>query len=75
MQVKECPKDQAVVDRIIDRLEEVGAMELCIKECNDMVQSAWDRLDALLPSSLPKVFLHLTGLYVVKKSFTTAFRC
>jgi hypothetical protein len=40
-----------------------------------MVQSAWDRLDALLPSSLPKVFLHLTGLYVVKKSFTTAFRC
>jgi hypothetical protein len=46
--VKSRPKDQAVVDKCIAKLEACDAIEACIVESREMVDKAWDAMDKVL---------------------------
>ena len=63
------PRDQRVIDRVIDRLEEVGAIEACAREAEELVEAAWARVDPLLEDSIVKLMLRAFGGYVLERHY------
>ncbi len=64
-----CPQDQAVVDEVIERLEEVGAIDDCVEMAEGMVEDAWKALDQLVDDSLSKVMLRAFGWYILNRHY------
>jgi geranylgeranyl pyrophosphate synthase/predicted secreted hydrolase len=63
------PQDMQVVGKVIDKLESVGAIEACAQEARDLVESAWNRLDPLVPDTQYKVMFRAFGWYVLERHY------
>jgi geranylgeranyl pyrophosphate synthase/predicted secreted hydrolase len=63
------PQDPQVVAKVIDKLESVGAIEECVREARDLVESAWQRLDPLVPDTQYKVMFRAFGWYVLERHY------
>lgn len=63
------PKDPAVIARVIDRLENTGAVQACADEARALVESAWQAAEPLLADSIPKVMLRAFGWYVLERHY------
>jgi geranylgeranyl pyrophosphate synthase len=66
--VKSKPQDQAVVDKCIEELERVGAIEMCVVDSIQLVDDAWERLDAVIPESFAMLMLRAFGWYVTSSA-------
>ena len=64
-----CPQDQAVVNDVIARLEEIGAIDDCVEQAEGLVEDAWRQLDPLVDDSLSKVMLRAFGWYVLQRHY------
>jgi hypothetical protein len=49
--------------------EKCGAIEACVEESADMVESAWQRLDKVIPDSFYKMLLRSFGWYVLQRHY------
>jgi len=67
--VRSKPQDQRVIDELIDRLEDLGAIEACSKEAHDLVEAAWQRVQPLLEDSIVKLMLRAFGGYVLERHY------
>jgi geranylgeranyl pyrophosphate synthase/predicted secreted hydrolase len=63
------PKDMQVVGKVIDKLESVGAIESCAEEARSLVETAWARLDPLVPDTQYKVMFRAFGWYVLERHY------
>jgi geranylgeranyl pyrophosphate synthase/predicted secreted hydrolase len=63
------PKDGAVVEAVIDRLEGCGAIQACVDQASDLVESSWTKAQPLLEDSLAKVMLRAFGWYVLERHY------
>jgi geranylgeranyl pyrophosphate synthase/predicted secreted hydrolase len=63
------PQDMQVVGKVIDKLESVGAIESCAHEARELVESAWTRLDPLIPDTQYKVMFRAFGWYVLERHY------
>ena len=63
------PTDQEVVDACIELIESAGALDRCVEEANELVESAWHRFDPLVEDSLPKIILRAFGWYVLERHY------
>jgi len=63
------PENQTIVDQLIDKFEEVGAIEACVVEAKEMVDTAWTGLHCCIPSSFYKALLRAFGLYVLDRHY------
>ena len=63
------PSDPEVVAKVIDKLESVGAIETCVREARELVESAWTRLDPLVPDTQYKVMFRAFGWYVLERHY------
>jgi geranylgeranyl pyrophosphate synthase/predicted secreted hydrolase len=63
------PADQAIIAGVIKQLEDCGALDSCVCQANELVESAWQRLDPLLRDSRVKVILRAFGWYVLERSY------
>jgi geranylgeranyl pyrophosphate synthase len=63
------PQDMQVVTKVIDKLESVGAIESCVTEARELVESAWTRLDPLVPDTQYKVMFRAFGWYVLERHY------
>lgn len=61
--------EQALVDRVIDLIESSGAMQKSLDHANDMIESAWAALDAVVPDSFYKINLRAFGYYVLHRHY------
>ena len=65
--IKSKPQDRETVERIIQQLEDCGALDACQKQADDLVEDAWRDLDGKVPDSFAKMMLRSFGWFVVKR--------
>ncbi len=61
--------DQGLVEAVIAKLEECGAIQACEDQSREMIESAWQALDPLVEPSMPKVMLRAFGWYVLERHY------
>lgn len=67
--LRSAPQDQAVIEAVIARLEEVGAIEACAIEARERLETAWELVQPLLEDSIVKVMLRAFGYYVLERHY------
>lgn len=63
------PCDPAVVAGAIARIEQCGALDACMIQAHELIESAWRRLDPLIDESQSKVMLRAFGWYVLDRHY------
>lgn len=63
------PSDPSIVEDVIQQLESCGAVEACKQQAEEMVEAAWQQLDALLPDSDVKIRLRAFSWYVLERHY------
>jgi geranylgeranyl pyrophosphate synthase/predicted secreted hydrolase len=63
------PQDQAIVGECIAAIEACGALDACVQQANELVESAWQRFDPLVEDSFPKLVLRAFGWYVLERHY------
>lgn len=62
-------EDPAVIGELIAQIEGSGALQKCVEDANELVESAWLKVDPLLEDSLPKLLLRSFGWYVLERHY------
>jgi len=65
--IKSKPQDQKVVDKVIQDLEDCGAIEACVEHANRLVEDSWAAMDPIVPDSFSKMMLRSFGWFVVRR--------
>lgn len=63
------PTDPAVIGGLIAQLEACGAVDACVMQAEALIESAWARLDPLVPPSFSKVMLRAFSWYVLERVY------
>ncbi|WP_282417440.1 polyprenyl synthetase family protein [Polyangium sp. 15x6] len=67
--LRDKPDDDAVVEDLIARIERTGALDACVREARDLVETAWTRLSRLVAPSVATARLRAFGWYVLDRSY------
>lgn len=67
--MQEHTDDHGKISSVIAMLNKVGAIDDCLVEARNLVESAWDQLDPLLPDSLPKIMMRTFCNYLTERTF------
>ena len=67
--LKEHTEDRKKIHGVIDKLNSVHAIDECLLEARELVESAWIPLDNLVPDSLPKVMMRTFCAYLTERTF------
>jgi len=65
--VKAKPQDQEEVNRIIALLESVGAIDACVTQAEEILETSWRKLDPVVPDSFAKMMLRAFGWFVIER--------
>lgn len=63
------PSDPEVVQRVIDQLEGLGAIDACVEQATEMVEAAWAKLDPIVPDAFCKIMLRSFGWFVIERNY------
>ncbi|GAB3713143.1 hypothetical protein GCM10027592_52140 [Spirosoma flavus] len=63
------PTDRAEIDGVIEQLEACGAIEACKQQAEELVETAWQKLDAQFPDSDVKIKMRAFGWYVLERHY------
>jgi hypothetical protein len=67
--LKTKPQDQTVVQSIVAKLEQAGAIEACAVQARTLVEEGWTRLEPTIDDSLSKMLLRAFGWYVLERHY------
>ena len=67
--LKSKPQDQAVIQQVVDLLEECGAVDASAKHARDIVEDAWLKLEPLVEDTLAKLMLRAFSWYVLERHY------
>lgn len=63
------PTNAEIISAVIEKLESCGAIDASVQQANDLVESAWKRLDSLFPDSDIKIKLRAFSWYVLARHY------
>jgi len=63
------PKNPIVVSSVVEKLEECGALDACVKQASELVEIAWNEIEPKLEDSIPKMMLRAFGWYVLERHY------
>ncbi|MET0386100.1 MAG: polyprenyl synthetase family protein [Polyangiales bacterium] len=63
------PQDPETILRVVDLLEECGALEECAQQARDLVEHGWEQLSPLVEDSVAKLMLRAFGWYVIERHY------
>ena len=63
------PQDRETIGRVIDTLEECGAIEECAVQARSLVEEGWAKVAPLVPDSIAKMMLRAFGWYVIERHY------
>lgn len=69
LQIAAKPTDPEVIAAIIEQLEQCGAISACVEQANELVETAWQKLDRLVPDSAVKIRLRVFSWYVLERHY------
>lgn len=67
--MQEHTEDTGKISSVIAMLNKVGAIDDCLVEANNLVEAAWEQMDAVLPDSLPKIMMRTFCGYLTERTF------
>ncbi len=67
--VRSKPTDHKEITHAIKLMENCGALDICMKEAYDRVESAWKELDSVLEPTTSKIMLRVMGWYVLERHY------
>jgi geranylgeranyl pyrophosphate synthase/predicted secreted hydrolase len=67
--MQEHTEDAGKIASVIAMLNKVGAIDDCLVEARNLVETAWEALDPLLPDSLPKLMMRTFCGYLTERTF------
>jgi geranylgeranyl pyrophosphate synthase len=67
--LKSRPEDLTMVSAVVEHLESIGAVQACADDAQELVESAWQAADPLLPDTIPKVMLRAFGWYILERHY------
>jgi geranylgeranyl pyrophosphate synthase len=63
------PQDRETIARVIDTLEECGALEECAQQARSLVENGWTKVAPLVEDSIAKMMLRAFGWYVIERHY------
>jgi geranylgeranyl pyrophosphate synthase/predicted secreted hydrolase len=63
------PHDPAVIAGVIELLEECGALDACADQARELIETAWQQVDALFPDSHTKVTLRAFSWFILDRHY------
>ena len=63
------PTDPGVLGDLVERIERCGALDACVTQATELVETAWQRLTPLIDESIPKVMLRAFGWYLLERHY------
>ena len=63
------PKNPTVVSSIVEKLEECGALDACVEQATNLVETAWKDVEPKLEDSIPKIMIRAFGWYVLERHY------
>jgi geranylgeranyl pyrophosphate synthase len=63
------PEDPVEVNRIVEVLESVGAIEACVEESRAFVESGWAKLEPLVEDTFAKLMLRAFGWFILERHY------
>jgi geranylgeranyl pyrophosphate synthase/predicted secreted hydrolase len=63
------PTDRTTIGKVINLLEKCGAIDACINDAEQLVETAWKHMDALVPDSFVKLRLRAFSWYVLQRHY------
>jgi geranylgeranyl pyrophosphate synthase/predicted secreted hydrolase len=63
------PQEPSAVAAIIAQLEACGALDACVCQANQLVETGWAALDQVIPDSYTKVMLRAFSWYVLERTY------
>jgi len=67
--LQEKTHDTGKIASVIQMLNSVGAIDACLLEAREFVETAWDRLDKVIEDSLPKIMMRAFADYLTERTF------
>jgi geranylgeranyl pyrophosphate synthase/predicted secreted hydrolase len=67
--LKSKPEDPAVIGRVIDLLESVGAIDACARHARDIVEEAWQALEPYAEDTLAKMMLRAFSWHILERHY------
>jgi geranylgeranyl pyrophosphate synthase/predicted secreted hydrolase len=61
--------DTKEIHKVIDMLEDCGAVEACATEARELVEGGWNRLEPLIEDTLAKMMLRAFGWFVLERHY------
>ena len=63
------PEDRETIARVIDMLEDCGALEECAQQARNLVEVGWTKVSPLVEDSIAKMMLRAFGWYVIERHY------
>jgi geranylgeranyl pyrophosphate synthase len=63
------PTDPQLVERVVQLMDECGALDACMTRARALVEHAWSGLDVVLPESQFKLMFRAFGWYVLERHY------
>jgi geranylgeranyl pyrophosphate synthase/predicted secreted hydrolase len=63
------PQDPETITRVVDTLEECGALEESAQMARDLVERGWKTIEPLVEDSIAKMMLRAFGWYVIERHY------
>jgi geranylgeranyl pyrophosphate synthase len=63
------PEDRETIAKVIDTLEECGALEECAQQARTLVENGWAKVSPLVEDSIAKMMLRAFGWYVIERHY------
>jgi geranylgeranyl pyrophosphate synthase/predicted secreted hydrolase len=67
--LKAKPTDRKVVEAIVDKLENCGAVDACQQQARNMIEKGWAGIEPLVEDSLAKMMLRAFGWFVLERHY------
>jgi geranylgeranyl pyrophosphate synthase len=67
--LQEKTSDRGKIKSVIDKLNAVHAIDDCMAEAREIVESAWKSVDPVIPDSLPKIMMRTFCLYLTERTY------
>jgi geranylgeranyl pyrophosphate synthase len=67
--MQEHTDDHGKISSVISLLNKVGAIDDCLVEARNIVEESWEKLDAVLEDSLPKIMMRTFCGYLTERTF------
>ena len=67
--IKSKSDDLETVSRVIKELIDCGALDACVEQAEELIETAWNDVEPVLEDSIPKIMLRAFSWYLLERHY------